>query len=134
MKKSELKNIIKECVKEVIFEDGVLSTIVTEVAQGLSGGQVRLAEQHSAPTSQRTKPSSTSQARKKVLSAIGNNGYEDLKKKFKNPELFEGTRPAPADGEGHGALAGVDPRDPGIDISQLPGAGNWGSVVDKLRK
>ena len=37
MKKSELKNIIKECVKEVIFEEGVLSGIITEVAQGLQG-------------------------------------------------------------------------------------------------
>ena len=36
MKKSELKNIIKECVKEVIFEEGILSGIITEVAQGLS--------------------------------------------------------------------------------------------------
>ena len=30
MKKSELKNIIKECVKEVIFEEGVLSGLITE--------------------------------------------------------------------------------------------------------
>ena len=35
MKKSELKNIIKECVKEVIFEEGVLSGLITEVAKGL---------------------------------------------------------------------------------------------------
>ena len=33
MKKSELKNIIKECVREVIFEEGMLSGIVSEVAR-----------------------------------------------------------------------------------------------------
>ena len=40
MKKEELlktlKPLIKECVREVIFEDGALSNIVAEVAQGLS--------------------------------------------------------------------------------------------------
>ena len=41
MNKAELKQIlkplIKECIKEVIFETGVLSKVVTEVAQGLGG-------------------------------------------------------------------------------------------------
>ena len=35
MKKSELKDLIKECVREVVFETGVIKSIVTEVAQGL---------------------------------------------------------------------------------------------------
>ena len=41
MKKSELRQVlkplIKECIKEVIFEEGILSNIVSEVAQGLGG-------------------------------------------------------------------------------------------------
>ena len=41
MNKNELKKIlkplIKECIKEVIFEDGTLSTIISEVAVGLGG-------------------------------------------------------------------------------------------------
>ena len=42
MKKSDLKRLIKpiveECVKEIILEkQGLLSNIVSEVAQGLSG-------------------------------------------------------------------------------------------------
>ena len=40
MKKTELKNIlkplIKECIKEVIFEEGTLSTIISEVLRGTS--------------------------------------------------------------------------------------------------
>ena len=35
MKKAELKDLIKECVREVVFESGVIRSIVTEVAQGL---------------------------------------------------------------------------------------------------
>ena len=135
MKKSELKNIIKECVKEVIFEEGVLSGIITEVAQGLGASSVRLQEQHLPQTpTPAASPAASNRGRSEVLSAIGNNGYEEIKKKFKNPELFEGTRPAPAPGEGRGPLSGVAPDDPGIDISNLPGAANWGSVMTKLRK
>ena len=44
MKKSELKNIIKECVKEVLFEEGVLSNLVAEVAFGITKAQGTLVE------------------------------------------------------------------------------------------
>ena len=39
MKKSELKNLIKECVREIVFEEGAIKTIVAEVAQGLGATQ-----------------------------------------------------------------------------------------------
>ena len=39
MKKLELKQalkpLIKECIKEIIFEEGILSSLITEVARGL---------------------------------------------------------------------------------------------------
>jgi len=44
MKKAELKRalkpLVKECIKEVLFEDGVLSGIIAEVVTGLGAGQV----------------------------------------------------------------------------------------------
>ena len=44
MNKNELKKVlrplIKECIKEVIFEEGTLSTIISEVVKGTSGKQV----------------------------------------------------------------------------------------------
>ena len=67
MKKSELKNIIKECVKEVIFEEGVLSGIISEVAQGLQGVSL-VQESVPAPQPQQRRVSET---KKQVLSAIG---------------------------------------------------------------
>ena len=44
MDKAELKQIlkplIKQCIKEVIFEEGTLSTIISEVMKGTSGQNV----------------------------------------------------------------------------------------------
>lgn len=131
MKKSELKNMIKECVKEVIFEKGVLSGIITEVIQGTQSLSP-LVENQKRP--EKTSLSSqTANAKKKVLSAIGQSGYEEAKKKFKNPALFEGTRPIP-EGSGKGALAGVAPDDAGVDITNIPGMGNWAAVAAARRK
>ena len=128
MKKSELKNIIKECVKDVIFEEGVLSGIISEVAQGLQGASL-VQESTPPPKPQRQ---NVSEAKKQVLSAIGNNGYDHVKQKFSNPELFEGTTPIPGDSKG--PLAGVAGGDPGVDISNLPGMGKWGAVASGIRK
>ena len=44
MKKSELKSIIKECVKEVLFEEGVLSDLIAEVAFGITKAQEVITE------------------------------------------------------------------------------------------
>ncbi len=49
MKKSELKSIIKpiveECVRDVLFKEGVLSSIVSEVMIGVTGQQT-ITENH----------------------------------------------------------------------------------------
>ena len=134
MKKSELKNIIKECVKEVIFEEGVLSGIIAEVATGLQSS-VTLQERQSPLSPQPRAPQSAhlAETKKKVLSAIGGNAYEDIKSKFSNPELFEGTKPLPDTGgqkqSRAGALSGIDPRDPGVDLSSIPGMGSWATIA-----
>jgi hypothetical protein len=133
MKKSELKNIIKECVKEVIFEEGVLSGIISEVAQGLSSNNSVVTEQRNVARSQKAPTSDVSRNKQQVLAAIGNNGYENVKKKFANPELFEGTNPIP-DGSGRGPLSGMAPSDPGVDVSNLPGMSNWGTIAAGNRR
>ena len=38
MKKSELKNLIKECVREIVFEEGAIKTIVAESSPPGVGG------------------------------------------------------------------------------------------------
>jgi hypothetical protein len=139
VKKSELKTVlrplIKECVKEVMFEDGILSGLISEVIQGL-GGQV-LSE--NATTPRRSAPEQqnnaeiarqqqvakikameqTAQTRKKMSEAVGKSAYGGV-------DLFEGTTPtsAPAETKQGDPLAGQDPNDAGVDISNLFGGAN----------
>ena len=69
-------------------------------------------------------------------SAISNNTGSPIsaviKKKFSNPQLFEGTKPIPESGKG--PLGSVAPGDSGVDITNLPGMGNWAAVASKTRK
>ena len=138
MKKEELlktlKPLIKECVREVIFEDGALSNIVAEVAQGLSRPTLvesaapvkqydNTAEQE-ALMEQRTREAK--QRQQQLLSAIGSEAYGGV-------NVFEGTAPLSKGGsvsEGpqtQGPLSDVDPNDPGVDISSILGmaGGRW---------
>ena len=126
MKKSELKNIIKECVKEILFEEGVLSNLVAEVAFGITKAQNNLVE-NKAPKQdssilQETRQEREEERRKRVLEtkrkmldAIGNS---------KMANVFEGTEPlreggTPNSTPAKGPMAGRDPNDAGVDISGL---------------
>lgn len=135
MKKEDLKKIlkplIKECIKEVIFEDGTLSTVITEVMKGL-GNPIT----ESRPSSRKMTLESDTQAKnrrdkimenkKRMLKAMGTDAYNGV-------DLFEGTTPTPSPGEtGRGALSGVAPNDPGVDISSFMGSsGMWKKLAGK---
>jgi len=136
MKKSELRQVlkplIKECIKEVIFEEGILSNIVSEVAQGL-GGQPIVETTQQPPTPQRNYEKENrianqklQETRKRMLDAVGKDAYNGV-------DLFAGTTPssAPAETKQGDPLSGVDPRDSGVDISQLFGGvnKNWSGIV-----
>jgi hypothetical protein len=139
VKKSELKTVlrplIKECVKEVMFEDGILSGLISEVVQGL-GGQVitenTVAPRQKVPAQQNNAEiarqqqvakikamEQAAQTRKKMSEAIGKGAYGGV-------DLFEGTTPAsaPAETKQGDPLGGVDPNDAGVDISNLFGGAN----------
>ena len=127
MNKTELKKIlkplIKQCIKEVIFEDGTLSNIVSEVARGL--GTTPVITETQTPNKQKMKLESESDAKarlqrkRQMLDAIGKDAYNGV-------DLFEGTTPAPPpEQQGRGPLSGVDPRDPGVDITNFASSGMW---------
>ena len=60
------------------------------------------------------------------LKDVNYDPFKDLADAFNGVDLFEGTTPAPAQTEqGKGALSGVDPRDPGVDISSFASIGTW---------
>ena len=127
MKRSELKAMIKECVKEALFEEGVLSEIIAEVAFGLTKAQNVMLEQKTPQQpnlqaqqslieereeEQRKK---LLQTKRKMLDAIGST---------KMANVFEGTEPlqsggTPGNTSPHGPMAGRDPNDAGVDISGL---------------
>ena len=120
MKKSDLKNlikpIVKECIQEVLLEEGLLSNVVSEVAKGLQPQNIVTESQvrHAQPPP--AKPNSDAIAkRKKLLETIGKDAYNGV-------DLFEGTTPAPAHREPRaGSVDLGDPNDSGVDISSLMG-------------
>jgi len=133
MKRAELKKIlkplIKECIKEVIFEDGNLSTIISEVVKGTSTQQIV----HETKVPQRLETNQEAQQRrtqllkeqkKKMLDSIGRDAYNGV-------DLFEGTTPmsnrvgSTSSPHGSKALDGVAPNDSGVDISSFGTSGIW---------
>ncbi len=130
MKRSQLKALVKECVREIILEEGLLKTIVTEVAEGLNAGLVVESRQAPVPNHEQGFRKQMKDSRKKVLGSIGKSGYEDAKRKFDNPALFEGTKPLP----GGNSPIGVDPSSAGVGIESIPGMSNWGNIVDKMNQ
>ena len=121
-----LKPLIKECVKEVIFEDGTLSTVISEVVKGLGNP---LTEPRSASLKRSYKVETDDEAKsrreklqerqKNLMDSIGKDAYNGV-------NLFEGTTPAPSPKEqGRSPLSGVDANDPGVDLSSFASAGTW---------
>ena len=95
MKKSDLKKLIKplvkECIHEVLLEEGLLSNVVSEVAKGLNTAPVITEQVEQAPAPKARKRD-YSAGRRKLMDAIGNDAYNGV-------NLFEGTTPAPAQQE-----------------------------------
>ena len=128
--KKTLRPMIKECIKEVIFEEGILSSIISEVVKGTSQPLVESRQ----PTYQQpqvdyeAKQRAEKERRRKMLDSIGRDAYNGV-------DLFEGTQPlresrstAP---HGSKALDGIAPNDPGVNLAAL---GVNTSIWSKLAK
>ena len=118
--KKTLRPIIKECIKEVIFEEGILSSIISEVVKGTSQPLVESRQ----PTYQQpqidyeAKKREDKERRKKILDSIGRDAYNGV-------DLFEGTQPlqerrsTAASPHGSKPLDGIAPNDPGVTLGAL---------------
>jgi len=131
MKKSDLKQLIKplvkECIHEVLLEEGLLSNVVAEVAKGMQGNLVvetrrEQPEQMFNESLQMKRKTDESRQklkehRKKLLDAVGTDAYNGV-------NLFEGTE-ALTGREATSAPAGAvdlgNPGDAGVDISSIMG-------------
>tara|TARA_R110002110_G_scaffold343976_1_gene554006 strand:- start:628 stop:1038 length:411 start_codon:yes stop_codon:yes gene_type:complete len=136
MKKSDFKELIKESIKEVLIEEGVLKNVISEVVKAV--GQV---QENPKPVientfSQEAKKEASekhrqklAESKQKMLDAIG-------KSSFGGVDIFEGTTPMKKGGNPQGsttpasALEGVDPSDSGVDISSFMGAAaSWKQLI-----
>jgi hypothetical protein len=141
MKKSEfkkvLKPIVKECIQEVLLEEGLLSNVISEVVKGLGGIQQPIVEQKQNDDEiskmqlqeSQKRSQKINETRKKMLDAIGRSSYNGV-------DLFEGTTPMPKassprdENSPQGPLSNMDPGDAGVDISGLMGnAAVWKTLA-----
>jgi len=123
VKKSDLKELIKplvkECIHEVLLEEGLLSNVVSEVAKGLQTAPVIREHAETPPPRQAPAKRDYNKNKKKLMDAIGADAYNGV-------NLFEGTEPTrDAGGAPSAATAGAidlgDSRDAGVDISTIMG-------------
>jgi endonuclease III len=122
--KKILKPIVEECIREAIFQEGVLSTLVAEIVSGM--GTAPITERKEDPTPPRYDNSTTqrvmNESKQKILEAIGESGFTNLK----GVNIFEGTEPLGTSGKvgvspSSSPLANVDPKDEGLNIDSLVG-------------
>ena len=138
--KKLIKPVVKECIQEVLIEEGLLTEVVSQVAAGMK--QQPIVKTREVKTSMglgkrtnilndnlfnedlqmKRKTQEVNQKlqehRKKLLDSIGQDAYNGV-------DLFEGTEPmkqGPAAGTAHRPnVLGADPSDAGVDISSIMG-------------
>tara|TARA_R100001086_G_C11733379_1_gene230349 strand:+ start:150 stop:557 length:408 start_codon:yes stop_codon:yes gene_type:complete len=135
MKKAELKRalkpLVKECIKEVLFEDGVLSGIIAEVVTGLGAGQVVM-EQKTQQVDQeallREKAEKMEAERQRRIKRLNeSSGLNNKVNVFENVKpIQESSSPS-----GPSPLAGTSAGDSGVDISGIMNASrhNWKDLI-----
>jgi hypothetical protein len=132
--KKTLKPLIKECIREALFEDGILSGIITEVAKGLNdSGNLSIMEAKQKKTPKQKKvPQQHKQTNEGLMGA--RQRLEETKRSLQESvglgNVFEGTTPmrqAPQSQQSqYGAMKDRDPGDAGVDISGiLKMTGGW---------
>jgi len=125
MKKSELKKaikpLVKECIHEILLEEGLLSNVVSEVARGLQPSHV--VEPQRVPPKpvphRRAGPNMGRivEQKRKLMDAIGKDAYNGV-------NLFEDTAPLAQQDMSVPSAGSVDlgsPGDAGVDIGALVG-------------
>ena len=112
--------MIKECIKEVIFEEGILANIISEVVRGTSQPLVesRQPSYEQTQIDYEARERAQKERRKKLLDSIGSEAYNGV-------NLFEGTQPlqerrtSTSSPHGSKPLDGIAPNDPGVNLGSL---------------
>ena len=121
--KKAIKPIVKECISEVLIEEGLLSNVVSEVVAGLQNTNMvvetaqpkKISSRDNVQRKNQEATQKLNEHKKRMLDAIGKSAYNGV-------DLFEGTTPAPSQQEAPpGAVDLGNPHDSGVDISSLMG-------------
>ena len=89
--KKVLKPVVKQCINEVLLEEGLLSTVIAEVMKGTGAARIVEATKPVQPKVDNTaarekKRKQMLEQKRKLLNAIGTESYNGV-------NLFEGTTP-----------------------------------------
>ena len=137
--KKLIKPVVKECIQEVLIEEGLLTEVVSQVTAGLSKQPIAenrpkkrndklFNEDLQMQRKSREANKKLQEHRKKLLDSIGGDAYNGV-------DLFEGTEPlrnTGTPGESHKPnVLGADPNDAGVDISSI--MGNAGKIWQALK-
>jgi len=127
--KKLIKPVVKECIQEVLIEEGLLTEVVSQVAAGITRQPIvenkpkktkdkLFNEDLQMQRKSREANKKLQEHRRKLLDSIGGDAYNGV-------DLFEGTEPirhSGAPGETHRSnVLGDDPNDAGVDISSIMG-------------
>ena len=127
--KKLIKPVVKECIQEVLIEEGLLTEVVSQVTAGMSRQPIventpkktkesLFSEDLQMQRKSREANKKLQEHRKRLLDSIGQDAYNGV-------DLFEGTEPmkqAGAPGASHRPdVLGDDPNDAGVDISSILG-------------
>ena len=137
--KKLIKPVVKECIQEVLIEEGLLTEVVTQVASGMYRQPIvenkpkkrndkLFNEDLQMQRKSREANKKLQEHRKKLLDSIGGDAYNGV-------DLFEGTEPlrnTGTPGEAHKqSVLGDDPNDAGVDISSI--MGNAGKIWQAIK-
>ena len=138
--KKLIKPVVKECIQEVLIEEGLLTEVVSQVTAGLAkqplvetrepNTKMGLGKRTNIPNDNlfnedlqmqrksRETNKKLQEHRRKLLDSIGSDAYNGV-------DLFEGTEPlrnTGSPGQAHKpSVLGDDPNDAGVDISSIMG-------------
>tara|TARA_R110002110_G_scaffold85193_4_gene221247 strand:- start:295 stop:726 length:432 start_codon:yes stop_codon:yes gene_type:complete len=138
--KQKLKPIIKECVQEMLIEEGLLSKIIFEVVKG-----TQLLNNNSTHTEKRKNIVAENKVKEEQKIIMEEKWKIERERKRKlldatgfKSNIFEGTRPLSAAPDSEqsessqaGALSGIEPDDAGVDINGIMALTNrdWRKMI-----
>ena len=132
MKASEFKKIlkplIKQTIREVLLEEGMLSKVVSEVAQGLNTPVLEQKSSHRNTLDEKKERRQTEELYEKQ--------HQERIRRLNesagiSADIFSGTKEIPQETSGYSPLAGASPADQGVDISAIErlAAGKWKNLI-----